>query len=226
MLVKHILTEKNTHLGAVAKFGYVHLPNHHELYLTKEIKQRFKVLGIPFKQTTTQQTIQFPLEVVSLMVHATSLEGEGLLHMDFENYRTTTLQVAEEVRENARKAIKASDELSDQQKHEMLAHLREDERNLEALFNDLQPNEKVKFASFTQDGYELVYRVISGSSVEYFFAKVLDDRISFFIIDTMQFNKSKTRKEEIKFSGLKSFYMTQQFMLTFLKKVQEKEVKL
>lgn len=222
MLIKHVLTEKKSHIGGEAKFGYIHLPTHSELYLTKEIKQRFKVLGIPFKQTTSLETVQFPTEIVSLMVHATTLEGEGLEHMDFENYRTTTTQVARDLRLKTLQSVMQSEDLDQTQKEKMIANLRVDEDHVDMLFDDLDTVEKMKLTSFTKDGYEKVYRVWSGASATYYLAKVLDDRISFFIVEAMRFRDKGTRSYTLRLSNLRSFYMTQDFMKAFLEKVKEK----
>lgn len=223
MLIKHVLTEKKTHIGGEAKFGYVHLANHSELYFTKEIKQRFKVLGIPFKQTTSLEMVQFPPEVVSLMVQASSIEADDLYGISFKDYVNETLTISKEMRDKALKSIVDSEDLTQEQKDKMIHNLREDEKHVEMLFDDLDKTEKTVLTSFLKDGYEKLYRVVLGSSSLYYLVKTLDDRISFFVIEAMRF-RNKEGGYALKLANIKTFYLTKAFMKAFLEKVNKKGV--
>jgi len=220
MLIKHLLTEKNTHLGGEVRFGYLHIPLHSELYLTKEVKQKFKWFGIPLKEVTQLDCVQFPTEIVSLMTYATQQWDAGV-PMWIGLYKEHMIEVAKEVREQYLSAIiKSLGETNTEQAEELEGRLVKDELYLDVLLADESKDEANALKSFLQDDYNLAYRVVAGATTTYYLVKELDDRLSFIIVDLMSFGRGK--KLSLKISNIKSFYITQTYMQAFLKEVDKK----
>ena len=217
LIVKNLYSEKNTHLGGVAKFGYLHLPMHSELYFTKQIKQGFKFFKIPFKVTTSIEMVQVPVEIVSLFGHLLE-EGEGFNEsFSFESYRAQTRKIANEVRSRMKESIGQSSELNEDDKLKIYQQIKEDEKYLDNLL--VRPNkyEERHLKTFLLNNYELVYRTGLGTTKTYYMARVLDDRISMYAIDLIGLKDG-----ELLLANVKAFYVTERYMREFLKTIKEK----
>lgn len=226
LVVNKLYTEKDTHLGGVAEFGYIHLPNHSELYLTKKISQKFRIFNIPFYIKTSVEMVEVPIEMASLFAQVQSHEEinehegveykETFIDLDIDAYRKQAVYTADEARAKIKANLLKSTEVDDEQKQVLLANIKADEKYVELLFQDLNKYEKDLFGTFLKSNYKLVYRVLHGSTETFFFARVLADRIMFFNVETMKF------KTKNLLANIKSFYVTDKYIKTFLEKIQEK----
>lgn len=216
MIIKHLYTEKNTHLGGEARFGYVHLPLHSELYLVKEVKQTFRLFGIPFKLTTQLDMFPVPIETVSLMTQSTSGE-DGSINLDITAYRTSMTDLATQVRADMLKAVKANKDLSEEQKNDIIVKLKKDQKHVDMLFEEIKETDMLKNLSvFLDNGYQVLYKLSTGVATVVYMARVLDDRVSLYAVETIKANKRYL------LASIKQFYITERFMKEFLAKINKK----
>lgn len=226
LIVKKLYSEKKTHLGGVAEFGYVHLPNHSELYITKKVKQRFRLFNIPFYVTTSVDMVDVPVEIASLFANSELVEDKVMvdgvemtdksLVLDLVAYKHRAKHIASEARLQVRKNIKQSKELTDEQKQTMLANLKADEAYTDILFSELSKNEEKLFSTFLHQQYKLVYRKDAGTTQMFYFAKIAYDRIMFYKVDAMKVGLN------LLLADVKSFYITDKYISVFLEKIKEK----
>lgn len=202
LIIKPLYTEKDTHLGGVAKFGYVHLPVHDELYFTKEIKQKFRVLGIPFYVTTSLDMVHVPTEITSFI--DMFLERERDLTIEF--YRDTMRTMSKKANENAFEAIKSNEELPQEQKEDMLIRIKRDRERTDMMFDTLSQGEEKALSSFLTNRFELLYKVDMGSTKSYYIGRIIDDRLVCYNVELVKV------KNVYVLSAVKSFYVTERFM--------------
>lgn len=215
-LIKHLFTEKNTHIGGEVKFGFFHIPMHRELYVTREVRQRFKVWGIPLKTTTQLDMVNVPVEIVSLM--DTCLELENLEDLDVEAYRKDSLKKAESAKKNLMKAVEETHELNLTQKNDMMQEMFEDDKRLKLLFAEPDEDEQKHLYSFMINGYKPIYKTGGGASFTHFLALPVEDRIMFYSVDLI-----KTPKRYL-LANARSFYITKDYMKKFVNFIDEKGV--
>lgn len=218
-IIKQLYTEHNTHFGGVAKFGYIHLPIHHELYLVKEISQKFKVFNIPFPVKTQLDVFAVPIEIVSLMVEA--IKEDGLDNLDIENYRAQSLKVAGEARKAILKNLESAEGFNDVQKENIKANVEADKEHTDTLFSGLTTIEKEQLETFIKNKYHLLYKVVNGVAITYYLARILDDRVSLYAVEMLKVKPSKYL-----LSNVRPFQLTKTYMETFINHIKEKGVDL
>ncbi len=202
---KKFHTDKDTIPGAKVVWGRKLFPMVKEYYLTRETKQRFRVLGIPIYIRTGLQTAHFPSEMMTLLDYLRDKDLTKMTTKDLvDGYRE--LMLDQTVKTGDMLLKKASDYDCDDQGKIVLTKALKDAtaHTLDIFTADMSRYTEVTDL-FTKQGCVPLYVVGGGAFHRLYLVKLIDNMLVFYIVDV-----TGPLKNGIHLSRIETFHLTEQ----------------